>query len=110
MNKTFFYLKQEIIVPLEALYWKIRLKSGYKPDTSVIPEGVYCYTPDFEKNKNKAEDDPYYYTKVCPYYRTRKGMKSGCMFLGWSGWDMAHWDQCKICGENDYDKYDIENE
>ena len=37
-------------------------------DTSVIPEGPYCYVPDVEKNKNKDKDDHTYYTKTCPYW------------------------------------------
>ena len=30
-------------------------------DSSVIPEGVYCYVADIEKNENKDEDDHTYF-------------------------------------------------
>ena len=33
-----------------------------------IPEGMYCYEPDNEKNFNKDINDHSYYIKPCPYY------------------------------------------
>jgi hypothetical protein len=100
-------------------------------DTSVIPEGPYCYVPDIEKNANKAEDDHTYYTKTCPYFKYKKDEGVDvvhCEFLNVSGlingtssedyaklkkkyggskemWDKYPadllWDQVKSCGEND---------
>ena len=37
-------------------------------DKSIIPEGMYCYVPDNEKNDNKDENDEKYYIKRCPYF------------------------------------------
>jgi hypothetical protein len=98
-------------------------------DTSVIPEGSYCYVPDVEKNKNKDKNDPAYYTKNCPYwgYIKDEGVDiCHCSFLnvstipnGTSDEDYAKikkkygedfwknftgdliWDQVKECGIND---------
>lgn len=100
-------------------------------DTSVIPEGPYCYIPDIEKNANKDKNDPCYYTKTCPYFKYKKDAGVGvvkCKFLGESGLingttnkefkklkkkygssKKVHkkyplfllWDQVKECGEND---------
>lgn len=99
-------------------------------DTSVIPEGPYCYLPDIEKNKNKDKNDTAYYIKPCPYYSSieDEGVKLPyCKFLEQGGtengmsnedfkklekkygpdkiWDKYPlgllWDQVKECGEND---------
>ncbi len=65
-------------------------------DTSVIPEGLYCYT----YIGNKLE--------VCPYWemRTDKPYQANgyCQFLAQGDWmedgtDLL-WDQCKECGIN----------
>lgn len=99
-------------------------------DTSVIPKGPYCYVPDVEKNANKDENDPVYYTKPCPYfsYEEDEGVTVVvCKFLGEGGllngtkkkefkklkkkygskeavWEKYPldllWDQVKECGEN----------
>ncbi len=99
-------------------------------DTSVIPEGPYCYVPDEEKNKNKSEDDFTYYIKPCPYFKhiTDEGVTiCHCSFLDegsvpdetseedfeklekkygsdeavWKKYPLTLlWDQVKECGEN----------
>lgn len=101
-----------------------------KKDTSVIPNGPYCYVPDIEKNANKDKDDHVYYIKTCPYWSIIKdeGVRiCHCSFLNESsipngtsdedydkliakyGSDEALWkkftgdliwDQVKECGEN----------
>jgi len=101
-----------------------------KKDTSVIPKGPYCYSPDEEKNANKDENDPAYYIKTCPYfsYEEDEGVTVVvCKFLNEGGlidgtekkefkklkkkygskeavWDKYPldllWDQVKECGEN----------
>lgn len=83
---------------LSLLYW-----FGVKPSSDGIPEGPYCYVPDFEKNSNKDKDDHYYYIKTCKYYRGLRGYKAGCAYMGFVGNDLLLWDKCKICGENDKD-------
>ena len=84
-----------IITYIKILY--IRL-FRVKLDTKVIPKNTpYCYIPDEEKNKNRPEGDLSYYIKPCPYFVGLKGYKSACLYEGFIGEDMAHWDQCKIC-------------
>lgn len=100
-------------------------------DTSVIPEGSYCYTPDIEKNANKVEGDTKYYIKRCPYWTYIKDEGVDicyCSFLEEGSvpnstseedfeklekkygsedavWDKYPtdllWDQVKICEKND---------
>lgn len=107
-------------------------------DTSVIPEGVYCYVPDLEKNANKDKDDLTFYIKHCPYISTIEDegvILPYCKFLELGGinnstseegfdkleakygedgiWEKYPldllWDSVKQCGENsDYDDFDIE--
>lgn len=99
-------------------------------DTSVIPEGHYCYVPDIEKNANKDEDDHAYYIKLCPYFKYKKDagvnvvkckfLKEGGLINGttkkefkklkkkYGSRKKVHekyplfllWDQVKECGEN----------
>jgi len=99
-------------------------------DTSVIPEGMYCYVPDEEKNANKDEDDHAYYIRTCPYwsYIEDEGvdicncsfLDKGCVPNGTNKKDFKKlkkkygskeavwekypldllWDQVKECGEN----------
>lgn len=99
-------------------------------DVSVIPEGMYCYAPDIDKNENKDENDDAYYTKACPYWGYTKDegvdicscsfLKEGCIPNGTSKKDFKKlkkkygssnkvfekypldilWDQVKECGEN----------
>lgn len=79
-------------------------------DTSIIPEGPYCYTP-IGHNKNG------YNIKPCPYFDTIKNgehQNDGyCHFLeeGDTNLDGSDreggfgllWDQCKNCGINNED-------
>jgi len=63
-----------------------------KKDTSVIPEGMYCYTHENGKQKN------------CPYWsRNKKYDKycnGYCSYLEMGDWNYGTllWDQCKECG------------
>lgn len=66
-----------------------------KKDTSVIPEGPYCYEPiGWEGNL--------YHVKVCPYFKRKEDGDARCEFLEIED-DPALWDQCKVCGENTLD-------
>lgn len=66
-------------------------------DTSVIPEGIYCYT--HVKGKFVA----------CPYWSLRKDkpkQENGyCAYLGKGDWESDDfgllWDQCKECNINE---------
>lgn len=69
-------------------------------DSSIIPEGLYCYVPDDEKNA-KENSNFTFYIKPCPYYRSMSGQyNAGCLFTGRAGFDLSLGDQCKICSKN----------
>lgn len=69
-------------------------------DTSVIPEGVYCYSPDVVKNE---ESDSFtYYIIPCPYYKGISDRWKGCKYIGTITDDFVFRDGCKICNINKY--------
>ena len=80
------------------LYSKLLILFGVRHSTSIIPEGQYCYTPDYEKNKT-AESFTYYVIP-CKYYKTLGKMWNGCKYLGMITDDFVFDDQCKMCGKN----------
>jgi hypothetical protein len=83
---------------IEIYFIKLILLLGIKRNSSVIPEGVYCYTPIEFPSK---ENNHIYKIKPCKYYRhITKNIKS-CTYEGYVGFDFGLYDQCKICGEND---------
>jgi hypothetical protein len=70
-------------------------------DTSVIPEGAYCYTIAGPLKDGRLP------IKKCPYWsidsRRPKQENGYCSFLGKGDWELSIgllWDQCKECGEN----------
>ncbi len=74
----------------------------YKYDKSVIPQDTpYCYTFDEERTKKMKEDGKDGYAiNTCPYFISfGKQCYSACRYCGFVGFDFAHWDACKICGE-----------
>lgn len=82
------------------MWSKFMLFFGVKKDATKIPEGPYCYAPDYEKNAKENFNSGIYYTKPCPYYKSM-GRYNGCSFLGHITDDCVFDDQCKICSEND---------
>jgi hypothetical protein len=80
------------------LYSKLLLLFGVRLSTSAIPEGPYCYTPDYEKNK--IAESFTYYVIPCKYYKTLGKRWNGCKYLGIITDDFVFDDQCKMCGEN----------
>jgi len=80
------------------LWWKLLILFGVKRSTSPIPEGMYCYAPDVEKNEAN-QDRLTYYIKPCKYYKTLGRRYNGCSYLGIITDDMVFDDQCKMCGE-----------
>lgn len=82
---------------ISILYSKLLILVCIRHSTSVIPEGQYCYTPDYEKNKN-AESFTYYVIP-CKYYKTLGKRWNGCKYLGIITDDFVFDDQCKICNE-----------
>jgi hypothetical protein len=95
------------------LWSKVRIYFGHEYDKSVIPRGMYCYAPDFEKNselKDGCFDEDgkfHYYIKPCPHYKWINDRYRGCKYLGMITDDFIFADQCKSCGEN-YDMSDDE--
>lgn len=85
---------------LSIIYSKTIVKFGYKYDKSIIPDGPYCYLPDFEKNENKDENDHKYYIKTCQYYKWINSEWRGCKYLGMITDDDVFADKCKMCNEN----------
>jgi len=84
------------------LYHKIRLLFGYKPDPSKIPNGLYCYVPDIEKNNKKDNDCFTYYTIPCEYYVSLGYHWNGCKYLGVITDDDVFADMCKMCDIKHY--------
>lgn len=84
---------------IEIGYSKLLNIFNVKRNTSLIPKGMYCYTFD---GTSGTDDSGYTWfgTNSCKYYRSMKGMKAGCTYIGFIGWDPCLGDQCKICGEN----------
>jgi hypothetical protein len=77
---------------------KIRISFGFKYNSSIIPNGEYCYTPNYKKNKNS---NPFtYYVIPCPYYKTLGENLNGCKYLSIITDDYIFDDQCKICNKN----------
>ena len=96
---------------LSMIYSKVLIYFGKKYDSSFIPEGMYCYKLDDEKNKNKKHDDYHIYLIPCRYYKTLGKHWNGCKYLGIITDDDVFDDQCKMCSENfgDDDDYDYGN-
>jgi hypothetical protein len=84
---------------INVLWWKFLFLFGVKRSASPIPIGMYCYTPDIEKNE-KRENFSTYYIKPCKYYKKLGREYNGCSYLGIITDDMTFDDQCKMCGEN----------
>ena len=81
------------------MLWSVILHFlGRRYDSSVIPEGPYCYSPDVEKNAKK--ENWVYYVIPCPYYKTLSYRWNGCKYLGGITDDSVFNDQCKMCDEN----------
>ena len=83
-------------------YYNVLRFFGYHQSDKVIPEGMYCYAPDVEKNNAKDKTDSAYYIIPCPYYKWVNSEVKACTYVGFIGFDFAFDDQCKICGEKDY--------
>lgn len=91
----------------ETRYVKLLRIFGVRRSTLLIPKGMYCYTPDIEKNE-AIKSCTTYYIKPCKYYKTFWGRYNGCSYLGVITDDPTFDDQCKICGVNDeLDKRDL---
>lgn len=91
-------MKIKIVISL--ILSKILLLFGYQYDSSCIPSGPYCYTPDYEKMKNKDSDDFTYYIKPCKYYKRISRNINGCKYLGVITNDFLFSDMCKLCNKN----------
>jgi len=64
---------------------------------------MYCYEHDVERNIKEPING--YWIKPCKYYRsTNKSKGVACTYVGYFGFDVLLYDQCKICGENEEGK------
>lgn len=91
---------------LETKWTKLLRLFGIELSIDPIPEGVYCYEWDEERNKRDPQIGSYY-IKPCKYYRSTPKTKGvACTYVGYMGFDPLLYDQCKICGikENFEDK------
>ena len=77
------------------LWWKLLILFGVRRSASPIPEGVYCYEPDYVDTKTFT-----YYVKPCKYYKNLGHGWNGCSYLGIITDDPVFDDQCKMCSEN----------
>lgn len=86
---------------LETRYTKLLMLFGYLKSSDPIPTNTpYCYLWDDEKNKQEPIDG--YWIKTCKYYRsTPKTRGIACTYVGYFGFDLCLYDQCKICGVNE---------
>lgn len=97
--KTIFKL---IWYYIETRYTKLLSLFGVTKDSSVIPEGKYCYVSDRERNTNDPHPNGGIWVKTCKYHRgTKRTGGIACTYTGHFGFDMCLYDQCKICGVND---------
>ena len=86
---------------LEVKYAQLLYLFGVVRSALPIPEGMYCYEYDDERNATKADNDYGYYIKPCKYYRSTPKTKGvACTYMGYFGFDPCLYDQCKICSEN----------
>jgi hypothetical protein len=87
----------------ETRYTKLLHIFGVERDSSVIPEGMYCYV-------NEPRADGGYWIKICKYHKCTPETKGiACTYIGFYGFDCCLYDQCKICGVNDgLDERDLE--
>lgn len=101
--RNLFWFKNFVSI----MFSKFLFLFGFKHDSSVIPEGPYCYSPDDGKNKNP--ESPFtYYTIPCKYYKTLGRKYNGCKYLGIITDDFLFDDQCKMCDINH--DFDVEND
>jgi hypothetical protein len=91
-----------IVLNYISVIWGVILKWLHiKRDESVIPEGEYCYTPNYEKNTFKTlTEEGVYYIKPCKYFKCLLGDYHACIFIGCITNNFLLADQCKICGKN----------
>jgi hypothetical protein len=87
---------------IETRYVKLLHIFGINRDASIIPKGQYCYVWDNERNINEPCTNDGYCIKPCKYYRsTKKTRGIACTYIGFFGFDICLYDQCKFCGENE---------
>ena len=87
---------------IETKYAKLLHLFGVVRSTDCIPDGMYCYEYDEERNTKEPCTDGGYWIKTCKYYRsTPKTGGVACTYVGYMGFDSCLYDQCKICGLND---------
>lgn len=87
---------------LETRYVKLLRLLSVVRSTDCIPNGMYCYEYDEERNAKEPCEDGGYWVKTCKYYRnTPKTKGVACTYVGYMGFDPCLYDKCKICGEKE---------
>ncbi len=81
---------------VEIVYARLLRLFGVVRSTDCIPDGMYCYQYDEERNTKEPTDG--HCIKPCKYYRSMKGYSAACTYVGFIGFDPCLCDQCKICG------------
>lgn len=83
-------------------YVIVALNYFKRKEISVIPKDThYCYTPDWELNKDLV-DNMSYSIIPCPYYKYVSSRIRVCKFDNYVEVDgFMLYDQCKTCGIND---------
>ena len=85
---------------IETRYAKLLRLFGVVRSADCIPDGMYCYEYDEERNAKEPTDG--YWIKTCKYYRSTPKTKGvACTYAGYMGFDPCLYDQCKICGVKD---------
>ncbi len=79
-----------MFVSIKLLWYKV-LRLFNRIDSSVIPQNTnYCYQGISETYDGRK-------VRFCKYYKRLKNDNSVCYFVGFKGFDVCLYDQCKIC-------------
>lgn len=90
---------------VEIQYAKILNKFCIVRSIDCIPNGMYCY--EYDEERNSKEPTNGYYIKPCKYYRsTTETGGIACTYLGYMGFDPCLYDSCKICGIKEFIEID----
>lgn len=81
---------------LEVQYARLLNSLGVPRSTDEIPNGMYCYEYDEERNVKEPQKDGYW-IKKCRYYRSDDSGGKACTYVGFIGFDPCLHDSCKIC-------------
>jgi hypothetical protein len=87
-------MRKFTLIKLKAFWIRCLNFFGIEQSTEGIPEGLYCYSHYTDELGRITKKDE---VKVCPHYRNLDDGKTACLYTGFSGHDILHYDMCKIC-------------